>query len=252
MGWRAMRVLALVGVLAGCAAVRVPEGGAAAGEGDWAGVLASRVDGLGRTDFVGIAGAPGRLEGVVRGVAARSPESEPGSFAGRAARIAYHLNAYNALAMYGVVRDGIPERLSLLDRARFFKLRRFVVGGRVISLYDYENDVIRPIGEERVHFALNCMVVSCPRLPRVPFTASGLEGELDGMARAFFAEARNVTVDDARRTVFLSAILDFYTEDFLQVAPSLIAYVNRYRGVPVPADYKVRFFSYDWTINRQP
>ena len=39
-----------------------------------------------------------------------------------------------------------------------------------MSLYTLENDVIRPLGDERVHFALNCMVVSCPRLPRVAFT----------------------------------------------------------------------------------
>lgn len=75
---------------------------------------------------------------------------------------------------------------------------------------------------------------------------------LDAAACYFFAERRNVTVDDARRVLNLSAIMDFYTADFLRHAPSLAVYVNRYRATPVPTDYAVRFFDYDWTINRQP
>ncbi|MGH3849573.1 MAG: DUF547 domain-containing protein, partial [Pseudonocardiaceae bacterium] len=112
--------------------------------------------------------------------------------------------------------------------------------------------VIRRLGEERVHFALNCMAVSCPRLPRMPFHAATLDAELAREARQFFAEPRNVEVDTAGRTVRLSEILSFYPEDFLAKAPSLIAYANRYRATPIPADYRVAFIPYDWTVNRQP
>lgn len=59
-------------------------------------------------------------------------------------------------------------------------------------------------------------------------------------------------VDDARRVLRLSEILKFYTEDFLAEAPSLAAYVNKFRDHKVPDDYKVEFIPYDWTINRQP
>jgi hypothetical protein len=53
------------------------------------------------------------------------------------------------------------------------------------------------------------------------------------------------------REVWLSAIFDFYTADFLAHAPSLIAYVNRYRAVQVAADFKVRFLEYHWTVNHR-
>ena len=52
--------------------------------------------------------------------------------------------------------------------------------------------------------------------------------------------------------ILISAILDFYTADFLEKAPSLPAYVNRYRAPPVPTDYRTAFLDYDWTINRWP
>ena len=50
----------------------------------------------------------------------------------------------------------------------------------------------------------------------------------------------------------LSQILEFYPEDFLAAAPSLQAYVNRYRTVAVPADAAIEFIPYDWTVNRAP
>ncbi len=133
----------------------------------------------------------------------------------------------------------------------FFYLRTFTVGGRSISLYNFENDVIRPLGEERVHFALNCMVVSCPRLPRTAFSANMLDRQLDTAARAFIGEDRNVRADAAKREIWLSAIFDFYTKDFLAHAPSLVAYVNRYRVGKLPPDLTVRFLDYDWTVNER-
>jgi Protein of unknown function, DUF547 len=164
-------------------------------------------------------------------------------------RLAYYINAYNALAMYGVVQSGVPESLGGLTKFTFFYLRTFTIGGKSISLYKFENDVVRPLGEERIHFALNCMVVSCPRLPRVAFSAAALEGQLDAAAHTFIGENRNVWIVHAKREVWLSAIFDFYTQDFLARAPSIIAYINPYRSEQIPSDFKVNFLTYNWTVN---
>lgn len=236
------------GLLAGCATLQPPPAMPGDPDAAWTQVLRDRVDERGRVDFAGLARQPAALDAYVAFIGMTAPDS----IADRASRIAYLVNAYNALAMWNVVQAGIPERLSLLGRVGFFKATRMVVGGQAISLYDFENDVIRPLGEERVHFALNCMVVSCPRLPRRPFTGPGLEAELDAATRLFFAEPRNLQVDDAARVMRVSAILDFYTRDFLARAPDLPAYVSRYRTPPVPPGYRTEFLDYDWTINRQP
>jgi uncharacterized protein DUF547 len=187
----------------------------------------------------------------VRFIAAVDPVSKPALFPTPSARLAYYIDAYNALAMYGVLDAGVPEQFGWLGRFRFFYLRKFILGGRSTSLYSLENDIIRPMGDPRVHFALNCMSVGCPRLPRRAFTADGLDRELDAAAREFVSEDRNVHVDRETRTVTLSAIFEFYTRDFLAKAPGLIAYVNYYRAVPISPDYRVSFAEYDWTINAQ-
>lgn len=217
----------------------------------WSRVLSENVDHAGHIDFASLRRNRRDLDRVVAFVAAVDPASQPSRFPDRASRLAYYINAYNALAMHGVVDEDVPRSLGGIRKLTFFYFRTFRVGGKSISLYSFENDVIRPLGEERVHFALNCMVVSCPRLPRAAFSSTTLENQLDAAARAFINEDRNVRVDAAKREIWLSAIFDFYTKDFLTHAPSLVAYVNRYRVHRVPSDFTLRFLDYDWTVNKQ-
>ncbi len=216
----------------------------------WARVLAAHVDERGRIDFAGIAKAPADLDAYVAWIASVDPDNTPGSFPTPASRLAYYLNAYNALAMYNVIQSGIPETLGSL-KFRFFYRDRLVMGGRRISLYSLENAIVRPLGDPRIHFALNCMVRGCPRLPRVPFEAARLDEQLDEAARLFFLEERNVRRVPEEQTVFFNEILRFYTKDFLAKAKSLIAYANLYAASPIPESWKVRFTPYDWTVNRQ-
>ena len=218
----------------------------------WARVLDAYVDTRGRVDFVGLAASTDELRAYVDYIATVSPRSTPDAFSTADAELAYYLNSYNALAMYNVIDTGIPRSLaSFFKKFAFFYWKKFNVGGEKISLYRYENNVIRRLGDPRVHFALNCMSISCPQLPRVPFTADSVQQQLDLETRRFFAESHNLRVDHARQTVEVSEILDFYTEDFLATDPSLIAYINRYRDDQIPDSYTVEFIDYDWTVNRQ-
>jgi hypothetical protein len=213
-------------------------------------VLARHVDERGRIDFAGIAAAPEDLDSYVSNAGSVSPIFRPDAFPTREARLAYYLNAYNALAMYGIVQSGIPESLAQM-KFRFFYRNRFVMGGQRISLYKLENSIVRKMGDPRIHFALNCMVRGCPRLPKEPFEASRLDAQLDRAATFFFSEGRNVDLRPDAKSVRFNEILRFYTRDFLAVSPSLIAYANKYRVEKIPLERKVEFIPYDWTVNKQ-
>jgi hypothetical protein len=153
--------------------------------------------------------------------------------------------------MYDVIQSGMPPDLDDV-KVRFFYRNRLLVGGQRISLYDLENKVIRPLGEPRVHFALNCMVRGCPRLPREPFRTEELGRQLDAAAHEFLNEKRNVDLVDEKRIAYVSMILNWYEPDFLKTASSLAAYINRYRSeAPIPAGWEIRFIPYDWTLNAQ-
>jgi hypothetical protein len=222
---------------------------------DWTRLLATFVDEEGRTDFRTLATEPEPLKALVDFIESTSPSSHPGLFPTREDVLAYHINAYNILAMYGVIDEGIPKDFNgFFKRAGFFKFRSVIIGGDKTSLYDYENKVIRPLDEPRVHFVLNCMVRDCPRLPQQAFLSGTLETQLEAATQEFFSKEKHFRLDAGKKTVYLSSILDFYTEDFVTSgkAKDLASYVNRYRRVPVPAGYKVKFIKYDWTINQSP
>jgi hypothetical protein len=263
---RAPRIMLLLGLIAGVLGVTATElvsGQTRSNPGPptdlsidawqeaWSRVLIRHVDARGRIDFAGLAGDHAELDEVVRFIAAVDPVSSPARFPTPNSRLAYYIDTYNALAMHGVLEAGVPKRFDWLGRVRFFYFRKFMVGGHAISLYSLENDVIRPLGDPRVHFALNCMSVSCPRLPQAAFTAKGLDNELNAAAREFVGDDRNVDVDRERREVRLSAIFKFYTKDFLVRSPSLLAYVNRYRSEQIPLSDKIAFMDYDWSVNDQ-
>jgi uncharacterized protein DUF547 len=221
----------------------------------WSQVVTRFVDEQGRTNFDALAANRSELDEFVAYVERVSPATTPELFPRRADVLAFHLNAYNALAMRGVIDEGVTDGFnSLFKRQLFFRWRKVTVGGRSMSLSAYENEVIRPLGEPRVHFALNCMVRSCPRLPQSAFSAEDLEAQLEAAAREFLNDPRNVRVDAAASEVWLSAILDFYTEDFAADGKreSLIEYVNRYRDDPIDPRLAVKFIPYDWTLNGQP
>ncbi len=164
-------------------------------------------------------------------------------------RLAHYINSYNALSMYNVLESGIPKTHAGLAKVRFFYLRKLFIGGQPMSLYEYENDVIRALQEPRVHFVLNCSALGCPVLPRTPFSATHLNQELDRETQHFFAEQRNLRIDHMRKIVYLSELLDFYTDDFIAAnTPTLIAYINRYLPEKIPDNYSIEFIPYDWTI----
>ncbi len=229
---------------------RTPTLSLAQAERGYAAVLQRHVNQRGEVDFAALQ-ADGSdsgiraLTGYVQAIAATPLDALPTPDA----RLAHMINAYNALSMFNVIDSGIPATHAGWAKVKFFILRKFEIDGARMSLYSFENDVIRKLDEPRIHFALNCSAVSCPVLPRVPFSAAGLQAELDRETRAFFARPDNLRIAHAERTVYFNEILKFYTDDFTPAhAPDLIAYAQRYTEARIPPDYAIAFAPYDWTV----
>ncbi|MGR8947728.1 MAG: DUF547 domain-containing protein [Gammaproteobacteria bacterium] len=221
----------------------------------WDKVLKEFVDAQGRTDFKTLATKRDEIDFVVSIIANFGPKSNPEYFDSDEKILAYHINTYNVLAMHGVIEEGIPEAFnSFFKRAGFFRFRKVTLDGETTNLYDYENKVIRKFNEPRIHFALNCMVKDCPRLPQTAFRPETLEAQLEDAAREFFSKDVHFFRNEKKSEVWVSEILDFYTEDFAKSGKrnDLIPYLNRYVAPPVPGDWRVKFIDYDWTVNQQP
>ncbi|MFZ5475460.1 MAG: DUF547 domain-containing protein [Myxococcota bacterium] len=210
-------------------------------------VLAKYVDAGGLVDYKGIAADRAGLDAYVKLVAEVSPKSDPKLFPTREDALAYYINAYNALAITGVIdRPGLGSvQDNLFD---FFYGTTYVVGKKKINLYKLENKVVRKeFGDPRIHVALNCQSYGCPRLPQKAFEPKTLNEDLDAAAKEFATNPKKAYVQDG--VVHVSQILEWYGGDF-EAAGGPVAWLNQY-GANLPTDAKVQFIPYDWSLSKQ-
>lgn len=240
-------------------------------------VLGRFVDERGLVDYRTLSDNADVLESYYRLIAAYSPDSHPELFPGQDHQLAYWINAYNAAAIKTVLtRYPIGSVLDfkapvlfffLSDKAGFFFFQRLSFGGQSTSLFYLENKVIRKrFHEPRVHFALNCASMGCPRLPQTAFSGEMLEWQLEMATRRFLSEARNFNIDHDTRTIHLSSIFKWFRKDFTdwykQHYPdkkaSLLSYILRYlppeKGNALKkaaGRYTIEYIPYDWRLNDQ-
>ena len=232
---------------------------AAAGSGasTWQGVLDTHRSVGAHMDYAAIKKADATAQTMAWLVGAEPPE-------GQATRMAFWINAYNALTV-DLVADNWPlKSIRDLDEGQVWKTRRFTVAGKTLTLDQIEHEILVPLGDPRVHFALNCAALSCPPLAARAFSGASLGNELDAATRGWI-RGEGVRVDQPSKTLHLSKIFDWYAADFAETAGAEIPGVDaRLQGVVRfvatqlegpearwvrAGGYTVTFMAYDWAVN---
>ena len=230
----------------------------------WTAVLSQVVDARGFVDYDVLLADRAGFDRYVELIENTGPSTDPSRFPDSNSELAFYINAYNALVFKGVLDRG-PERTSvwsgLISGYNFFRRMQVKIDGQVTNLQAIEDVLIREsFADPRVHAALNCASVSCPRLPQAAFTAADLDTELNVAMREFVNGMQNVRIDKSKRTVYLSRIFDWFEDDFIEfeersgtAAPAILNYINRFRtpGQEIPGEYKIRYLDYDKGINHQ-
>ncbi len=283
--WHQLVLIITIGLTAGCTSIRPPLDRDAGGVvtvdkfdySSYEEVLARFVDEQGLVDYGGLLNDPDPVDLFYKEVAAYSPDSHPHLFSDEDARLAYWINSYNLTTIKGVLHNypinsveavAPPALLFFFpSKSGFFFFQRFTYGGVETSLYYLENSVIRKrFVDPRYHFALNCASSSCPQLPRVPFYPDRLEEQLEFESKKFINSAANVRYDVEQQTLYLSAIFDWYEEDFLNwlnltspgqdltIVDYILGYLDEQTAVQIRKDretLKIDYLPYDWGLNDQ-
>jgi len=202
---------------------------------------------------------------------AAGPGSTPDRFRTEPERLAYYVNAYNALTLLGVISHwpiaSVHDVHGWIDPREgfgFFYGLRFPLDGGEINLYELENEVIRPFLDARIHAAINCASKSCPALAPYAFEPATLDEQLDVVTRAFCSNAPHVVIDDEAEEIRLSAIFDWYRPDFEEHArrlgrpATLEGFISAFATPEIAgalssaqnAGFEVVFVPYDWSLNQ--
>lgn len=183
-----------------------------------------------------------------------------GKPAAKAAQLAYWINVYNALTIRGILREyptsSIRNHTAKLGY-NIWKDLLIWVDGKNYALDDIEHQILRKMGEPRIHLAIVCASIGCPPLANRAYTAKDLDSQLAANARRFFAQPTNFRADGASRTVGVSELLKWYGTDFAPTSAEQVRILRPYfpsseglAWIEQPG-LAVQYLNYNWSLNDQ-
>jgi hypothetical protein len=196
-------------------------------------------------------------------------------------QMAFWINAYNAITIEGIIRNYPIQWGGLLSRIRFpqnsirqisdFWDTVFIsVMGKDITLNQIEHNILRKeFGDPRIHFAIVCASLGCPKLESYAFSGDSLDKQLNRVTRDFINNSGKVRLDQKDGTLYLSSIFDWYKEDFPATPDAreqlgkydkdergVIEFVLRYlpetqQNYIIKNQPSIKYLKYDWALNEQ-
>jgi hypothetical protein len=182
--------------------------------------------------------------------------AEPFTAGGKAETLAHYMNAYNALAIQGIIEGYSPS--GFIGRQRYFKSKTHKLNGRETTLYDLEHKLILPLGEPRIHFSIVCASKSCPKLRSEAYTAARLERQLEDNTKGFVNDSYRNNFDKAKKIAYVSEIFKWFESDFIAASGSVPKFLARYvNDAEVAKDleadsYAIKYIDYNWGLNGIP
>ena len=163
-------------------------------------------------------------------------------------RLAFYINAYNILAIKTVI-DNWPVK-SIKDVGSLFKSvwkkDAGKIGGKTVTLNEIEHQILRPMGDPRIHMAIVCASVSCPDLRTEPYTAENLNKQLNEQSRFFLSNPQKGLRIEGNK-VRTSRIFEWFKEDF-HTDGGVEVFIRQYSELPSEVNLKANL-PYDWTVN---
>ena len=185
--------------------------------------------------------------------------TEPAALETEREKLAFWINAYNILAIDIVVQNYPVD--SIKDIGSFFRpvwdRAAGRIAGQAYTLGQIEHEILRPMGEPRIHGAIVCASLSCPPLLREPFRAATLDTQLDAHIRSWLSDTRKgVRIDTDGETVVISKIFDWFEEDFA-TGGGVLAFISehldderRRQLSALGTSPELEYLDYDWSLNR--
>ncbi|WP_298530698.1 DUF547 domain-containing protein [uncultured Algibacter sp.] len=162
---------------------------------------------------------------------------------------AFWINAYNLSVIKGIINN-YPTS-SPLDVSGFFDATTYSLAGKEITLNDIEHKLLRgQFNDARFHFVLVCGALGCPPLISQAYLPNSLNNQLDKQTKIAL-NGSFLKVNEKKKRIEASQIMEWYKEDFTMNGKSEIDFINTYRTDKIPNNFKLKYFPYDWKVNKQ-
>ena len=245
----------------------------------YAAALRKHVDDKGMVSYAALKETTAELHRFVRALAA--VDTEMYEAWDEQAKIAFWINAYNALTLK-VIIDHYPIKAGLISGLAYptSSIRQipgvwdkslFLVMGQRMTLDQIEHETLRArFNEPRIHVALVCAAMGCPPLRNEPFIGEKLDDQLDDQVKRFLTDPAKFRIDRDAGKVHLSSIFTWFGGDFVKTYKPAEGFASggsdaekavlHFISNDLPAaeaeylktgNYKVEYLDYDWSLNEQ-
>lgn len=169
-------------------------------------------------------------------------------------QLAYWINAYNAFTIQLILRNyplksikdiGSKIKIPFVNTPWDVKFIR--IGNEMYDLNKIEHSILRPqFKEPRIHFAIVCASVSCPKLLNEAYVGTKIDQQLNNQAINFINDPKRNKISANKAD--LSKIFSWFKGDFTKKG-SVIDFVNTYSKVKINKNAAIGSLDYDWDLN---
>lgn len=216
-------------------------------------LLSAHVNERGLVDYGALKGSEGELDAYISSIAAA-----PFDQMGRDQKLALLINAYNAFTLKLILDHWPTDSIKSIPGDQRWEAVRWDIGGKKYSLNQIEHEQVRPnFAEPRIHFALVCAAIGCPKLRQEAYEPERLEQQLEDQAEYTHGHDTWFSFDPATNTAKLTPLYQWYGGDFEQQTGSVLEYAAQYSDNLADAmesgdDVRIEWLDYDWSLNVQP
>jgi hypothetical protein len=210
---------------------------------EWNELLKKYVNSQGLVDYKGFKNDRAKLDNYLKMLSEQNPNNDWSV----QELLAYYINLYNAATVRLILNNYPTKSIKNIDGA--WTKGRVAIGNKKLSLGGIENGILRKMNEPRIHFAINCASISCPKLMDEAYTAAKINEQLDRAVKEFINSDKN---DIAPNSAKLSSIFDWYQKDFkINGKQDVIGYINQYSKTKINPGAAISYKNYNWNLNEQ-
>lgn len=216
----------------------------------WDKVLKKYVNNSGLVNYRALKNDQGELNAYMKTLSGSSPQDNWSADEQKA----FWINAYNAFTVALILKH-YPVK-SIKDIAgNIYKINtpwdiKFItIGGKKYDLNNIEHGILRKkFDDPRIHFALVCASISCPKLRNEAYTPDRLNAQLEDAGRGFLNDRSKNNISAGKAE--LSKYFSWYKGDFTKNG-SLPDFINKYSQTKINANTKIGSLDYNWNLNEQ-
>ena len=206
----------------------------------WNNFLKKYVSNEGQVDYKTIKTYQGNLNIVLQSLTKTIPDENWS----KNEKLAFWINAYNAFTIKLII-DNYPLK-SIKDIQKPWDKKFIKIGSYTMSLNYIEHDILRKMDEPRIHVAIVCASISCPKLQNEAFVAEKIDSQLSKATSEFLSDTSKNFI--SQNSLEISKIFQWFSKDFKQNG-SLIIFLNKYSDIEISEHAKIKFQDYNWNLN---